>query len=91
MNEQYEEMNLGDSPDTPISEINARNLAWSGIRVRYLEAIQDSLFRWYQLGESKKPKRPTPRSNHDSTRLIKHTDLMLEICTKEGKGSGHFE
>ncbi|TGO33209.1 hypothetical protein BHYA_0260g00110 [Botrytis hyacinthi] len=65
MNEQYEVMNLGDPPDTPISEINARNRAWSRNRVKYLEAIQDSLFRRYQLGEFKKPKLPTPRTKHD--------------------------
>ncbi|TGO84545.1 hypothetical protein BPOR_0493g00120 [Botrytis porri] len=51
---EWEKMNLGDPPDTPISEINARKRAWH----------KDSLFRRFQLGEFKKPKLATARSKH---------------------------
>ncbi|TGO16039.1 hypothetical protein BTUL_0032g00010 [Botrytis tulipae] len=90
MNEQYVEMNPGDPPDTSNSEINARNRAWGRTRVRYLETIQDSLFRWYQLGEFKKSKLPTRRIKHDQRGLIKQADLVLQVDMMEGKGSGHF-
>ncbi|TGO62624.1 hypothetical protein BCON_0018g00170 [Botryotinia convoluta] len=65
LNEEHEKMNLGDPPDTPIGEINARKRAWYRSRVEYLDAIKDLLFRRYQLDGIKKPKLPTLRTKHD--------------------------